>query len=246
MRTFITLILSLLIVEASAQIKKIEPEFWWSGMKNTELQLLVYGDNIQHLTPEFTNEISVKEVKKVENPNYLFITVDTKDIRPGEYELVFKNKDKVAHTFVYEFKERIDQSAERKGFDSSDVIYLLMPDRFANGNPDNDEEKSVSEKPDRSDPDGRHGGDIEGIIRNLDYLEELGVTALWSTPLLEDNEPVTSYHGYAQTDYYRIDPRYGTNEDYRRLADELHRRDMKLIMDYVTNHWGSHHWIVKD
>lgn len=246
MRTFITLILSLLIVEASAQIKKIEPEFWWSGMKNTELQLLVYGDNIQHLTPEFTNEISVKEVKKVENPNYLFITVDTKDVQPGEYELAFKSKDKVAHTFVYEFKERIDQSAERKGFDSSDVIYLLMPDRFANGNPDNDEEKSVSEKPDRSDPDGRHGGDIEGIIRNLDYLEELGVTALWSTPLLEDNEPVTSYHGYAQTDYYRIDPRYGTNEDYRRLADELHQRDMKLIMDYVTNHWGAHHWIVKD
>jgi glycosidase len=121
-----------------------------------------------------------------------------------------------------------------------------MPDRFANGNPANDSHAATGEKSNRANPDGRHGGDIEGVIKNLTYLQELGVTALWSTPLLEDNEPAYSYHGYAQTDYYKIDPRYGTNNDYKRLADELHKRSMKLILDYVTNHWGVSHWMIKD
>jgi len=121
-----------------------------------------------------------------------------------------------------------------------------MPDRFANANPSNDSHAQLQEKADRSNPGGRHGGDIEGVIKNLDYLEDLGVTAIWSTPLLEDDDPSYSYHTYAQSDVYKIDPRYGTNEDYRRLAKEMEKRDMKLIMDYVTNHWGSEHWMIKD
>ncbi len=134
----------------------------------------------------------------------------------------------------------------RKGFDASDVIYLIMPDRFANGNPNNDSQPEMSEKANRNFSGGRHGGDIQGIINHLDYIKELGATALWSTPLLEDNEPAYSYHGYAQSNLYKIDPRYGSNKDYQQLAAALHRRDMKLIMDYVTNHWGSKHWMIQD
>lgn len=240
------LFLLLLFNFSFAQVQKVEPEFWWSGMKNTQLQLLVYGKNISDLEPEFSPAIPIKEVLKVENPNYLFITIETKSIQPGKFELIFKKGNKVVQKFPYEFKERNLNSANRQGFNSSDVFYLIMPDRFANGNPGNDNTKDTSEKANRQDPNGRHGGDIEGIIQNLDYLQGLGVTTIWNTPLLEDNEPTYSYHGYAQSNYYKIDPRYGTNADYKRLADELHKRDMKLVMDYVTNHWGAKHWIIQD
>jgi len=246
MKKLQTVVLLLILEVSFAQIQKIEPEFWWSGMKNTELQLLVYGKDISNLQPEFSHNIPIKEVLKVENPNYLFVTIDTKGIQPGKVQLNFKKGNKTVQKFDYEFKPRNPDSAQRKGFDSSDVFYLLMPDRFANGKPDNDSTKNTAEKASRSDLNGRHGGDIEGIIQNLDYLDELGVTTIWSTPLLEDDEPVFSYHGYAQSNYYQIDPRYGSNEDYKRLADELHKRDMKLVMDYVTNHWGSKHWIIQD
>lgn len=246
MKKIQTFILILILNISFAQIQKIEPEFWWSGMKNTELQLLVYGKNISDLKPEFSGGVQITEVKKVENPNYLFVTIDTKGVKDGKYILKFTDKKGINHTFDYEFKKRRPDQTRGNGFDSSDVFYLLMPDRFANGNPGNDSESSVTEKANRSDLNGRHGGDIQGIINSLDYLQELGVTTIWSTPLLEDNEPVFSYHGYAQSDYYRIDPHYGTNEDYKRLAGELHKRKMKLVMDYVTNHWGSKHWIIQD
>src|SRR5699024_8372184 len=141
----------------------------------------------------------------------------------------FKKNDKIVQEMTYEFKKRAPNSASRMGFNSSDVIYLLMPDRFANGNPDNDSIDSLQEKADRANPSGRHGGDLRGIIEHLDYIEELGATAIWSTPLLVNDEEKGSYHGYAQSDYYQIDPRFGTNEDYKHLADELHQRDMKLI-----------------
>ncbi|MGC4129810.1 MAG: glycoside hydrolase family 13 protein [Bergeyella sp.] len=229
-----------------SQIQKIEPAFWWSGMKNPELQLLVYGKNISGLQPEFSGGIQIKEVKKVENPNYLFVTVDTKNVKPGTFKINFKNGNKTVKTVDYEFKQRKENSANRNSYNSSDVFYLLMPDRFANGNPGNDNTSDTAEKANRNNKDGRHGGDISGIVKNLDYLSDLGVTTVWSTPLLEDNEPNYSYHGYAQSDYYKIDPRYGTNDDYKNLADELHKRKMKLVMDYVTNHWGSKSWITKD
>ncbi len=229
-----------------AQVKKMEPPFWWSGMKHTQLQLLVYGQNIQTLTPEFAADIPIVNITQVANPNYLFITINTQGITPGKYRLNFKKNGKTVQHLSYEFKKRKKHSAQRKGFNSTDVIYLLMPDRFANGNPHNDSVKGMPDKANRKDPNGRHGGDIEGIINHLDYLKELGVTAIWSTPLLEDNEPSFSYHGYAQSNYYKIDPRFGSNKDYKKLANELHQRDMKLIMDYVTNHWGSQSWIIKD
>ena len=246
MRNRITFLIALILNISFAQVQKIEPEFWWSGMKNTELQLLVYGKNISDLVPEFSLNIPIKEVKKVENPNYLFITIDTKGVQPGKVELNFKKGKKSVQKFDYEFKQRNPNSAQRKGFDSSDVIYLLMPDRFANGNPGNDSHPDVTEKSNRNDIGGRHGGDIQGIIDNLDYLNDLGVTTIWSTPLTEDNEKTYSYHGYASSDLYKIDPRYGTNEDYVNLSQELHKRKMKLIMDFVPNHWGLHHWLIQD
>ena len=246
MKKLQTLILILILNFSYAQVQKIEPEFWWSGMKNTELQLLVYGKKISELQPEFSPQIPIKEVLKVENPNYLFITIDTKGVQPGKVELNFKKGKKSVQKFDYEFKQRNPNSAQRKGFDSSDVIYLLMPDRFANGNPGNDSHPDVTEKSNRNDIGGRHGGDIQGIIDNLDYLNDLGVTTIWSTPLTEDNEKTYSYHGYASSDLYKIDPRYGTNEDYVNLSQELHKRKMKLIMDFVPNHWGLHHWLIQD
>ncbi len=242
----LSIIILFISFQLSAQVQKIEPEFWWSGMKNTELQLLVYGKNISDLQPEFSDEITIKEVLKVENPNYLFITVETKNIRPKKVKISFKKGKKTVQSFDYEFKERKQNSAQRKGFDSSDVIYLLMPDRFANGNPNNDSTQNTTEKANRSIDGGRHGGDIQGIIDHLDYIEDLGATAIWSTPLTEDNEKTYSYHGYACSDLYKIDPRYGSNEDYVRLGSELHKRNMKLIMDFVPNHWGLHHWLIQD
>ncbi|MCG2792647.1 MAG: glycoside hydrolase family 13 protein [Weeksellaceae bacterium] len=240
-------ITSLLIFSAVfAQIQKIEPAFWWSGMRNPQLQLLVYGKDINDLKPEFSNGIKIKEVKKVENPNYLFVTIDTQNVKPGKVKINFKKESKTVKTLDYEFKQRQQNSANRDSYTSADVMYLVMPDRFANGNPENDNTPDTAEKSDRTQSGGRHGGDIAGIVKNLDYLSELGVTTLWNTPLLEDNEPSYSYHGYAQSDYYKIDPRYGTNNDYKNLADELHKRKMKLVMDYVTNHWGSKSWIIQD
>ena len=229
-----------------SQVERIEPPFWFTEMHNPELQLMVYGPNIAQYDVAFSGGIQIKNIVKTENPNYLFLTISTQNIVPKHYELHFSKDNKIVYTWYYEFKVRRENSALRKGFDSSDLIYLIMPDRFANGNPDIDNAMGTVEQVNRNESGGRHGGDIQGIIDHLDYIDDLGATAIWSTPLLEDNEPIYSYHTYAQSDYYKIDPRFGTNDDYKRLATEMHKRDMKLIMDYVTNHWGSKHWMVKD
>lgn len=229
-----------------SQVEKIEPPFWWADMHHHELQLMVYGKDIAQYEVSFSDAIQIINIEKTENPNYLFVTIATENINPATYTLQFLKNNKVVETRSYELKSRRENSAQRKGFDSSDLIYLIMPDRFANGNPKNDSTDDTVEKVNREALSGRHGGDIQGIIDHLDYLNDLGVTAIWSTPLLEDNEPTYSYHTYAQSDYYKIDPRFGTNEDYQRLASEMHQRDMKLIMDYVTNHWGSKHWMIQD
>lgn len=242
---FLLSFLLFITIEIFGQVNRIEPPFWWSGMKMDTLQIMVHGEKINQLEPEI-NGIEVLSVDKTENPNYLFITINTQNIAEGKFQIDFKKKNKVVFSSPYEFKKREPNSSLRKGFDSSDLIYLIMPDRFANGNEANDSHPDVVEKVNRSLQGGRHGGDIQGIINHLDYLAELGVTAIWSTPLLEDNDPEYSYHTYAQSDVYKIDPRYGTNEDYKRLANEMHKRDMKLIMDYVTNHWGAEHWMIKD
>ena len=245
MKAVILFVFLLLTSVSFSQIEKIEPPFWWSDMQNTELQLLCYGKNISDYHVRISDSIPVINIRKTENPNYLFITLDLQDVSPKIFQIHF-NKGNKSITKNYELKERNKNSALRRGFNSSDVIYLLMPDRFANGNPQNDNTKNTAEKSNRNFNGGRHGGDIQGIISHLDYIQELGATSIWSTPLLEDNEPKYSYHTYAQSDLYKIDPRYGTNKDYKKLSDELHQRKMKLIMDYVTNHWGSKHWMIQD
>ncbi len=242
---FILIIILLHPTILSAQLQRTEPPFWFSGMTNPELQILFYGKNIAANDVSVSNNIVIKNVVKTENPNYIFVTIDTKNIPASDMVFSFKNKGKIAFTKNYSLKPRRENSALRHGFDASDVIYLLMPDRFANGNPSNDSTPDTAEKADRSNPGGRHGGDIAGILKNLDYIQQLGATALWSTPLCEDNDARGSYHGYGQSDVYKIDPRYGTSDDYLKLSSELHKRNMKLVLDYVTNHWGKH-WTLDD
>lgn len=229
-----------------AQVERIEPPFWYAGMVHSDLQIMFYGKNIGYSKVSVSNNVVIKNVQKTENPNYIFVTIETKNLAPQELVFTFSNNKKTSFTQKYVLKERRKDSALRKSFDASDMIYLIMSDRFANGNPENDSHPSVIEKADRSNPGGRHGGDIAGMIQHLDYLQNLGVTAIWPTPLCEDNDENHSYHTYAQSDVYKIDPRFGTNEDYLKLSTELHKRDMKLIMDYVTNHWGATHWMIND
>lgn len=234
------------IVSVKAQIQKVEPPFWYAGMNNPELQIMFYGKNIAQYEASVSNNVVIKNIVKTENPNYLFVTIDTQNLKASELVFSFKTKNKVAFTHKYSLKKRRANSADRKSYDASDMMYLIMPDRFANGNPKNDSHPALTEKGNRQDPSGRHGGDIEGIIKNLNYIASLGATTIWSTPLLEDNDKQHSYHTYGQSDVYKIDPRYGTNEDYVRLAAEMHKKEMKLVMDYVTNHWGITHWMIKD
>ena len=242
------LVLLLLLVSgvAQAQIDKMEPPFWWSDMNLEELQIMFYGKNIGTYEVSSEDDVMINNIRKTENPNYVFVTINSGELDAGNYKFTFRKKGKKDIKKTFELKQRDEDSTLREGFDASDAIYLIMPDRFANGNPDNDSSTEMQEKADRSKQGGRHGGDIQGVIDHLDYLKNLGITALWSTPLLADDDAGYSYHTYAQSDVYKIDPRYGSNEDYRRLANELHQKDMKLIMDYVTNHWGSEHWMIKD
>ena len=245
MKKYILTLALLINFISYAQIDRVEPPFWWSDMNLSEVQVMFYGKNIAQNEVSVSNGLTIKSILKTENPNYLFVTVDTKNVVAQEFVFTFKNGKK-SFTQNYAVKERRENSKYRNSYDSSDVIYLIMPDRFANGNPNNDNSKSTKENSNRSLPGGRHGGDIEGLIKNLDYIKELGATAVWPTPLCEDNDENYSYHGYGQSDVYKIDPRYGTNEEYVRLSSELHQRGMKNIMDYVTNHWGWKHWMYND
>ncbi len=239
-----TLLFLLISIFSFAQIQKVEPAFWWKNMKNPELQILIYGKNIANDQIVLSDNIQIKKTTKTENPNYVFITINTEEISKSHFDITFKNKK--GKPYRYELKDRKSGSAQRASFSSKDVVYLIMLDRFANGNEANDSRPELTEKVNRNLPSGRHGGDLRGIIKNLDYLKNLGVTALWLTPANEDNEKQTSYHGYAQTDVYKIDGRYGTNEEYVELSQELQKRGMMLIQDYVTNHWGISHWMIQD
>ena len=232
------------IVEATQdQVMRVEPPCWWAGMK-TELQLLVQGPAISDYDVRIFGDAEVTGVHKAESPNYLF--VDVKVGGPGTCWIVFVKDGQYAFKVPYEIGERREGSAERKSFSSADMIYLIMPDRFANGDPSNDNTPDTDDKVDRERLTGRHGGDIKGIMDHLDYIADLGATAIWNTPLLEDNEPRESYHGYACSDYYRIDPRFGDNALYCELVKQAHSRGIKMIMDIVTNHCGSAHWWMKD
>lgn len=228
------------------QIDRVEPLSWWIGMK-TPLQLLVQGPGIStyDVTLEGGNA-RISKVHKAESPNYLFLDVEfSSSAQPGTYYFVF-SKDEESFKVPYRVDARREGSAQRQSFSTKDLIYLIMPDRFVDGDPSLDAVPRNMESVDKEAFMGRHGGDIAGIRSQLDYLADLGVTAIWNTPLLEDNEPVASYHGYACTDYYHIDRRFGTNEDYRNLVAECHSKGIKLIMDIVTNHCGTAHWWMAD
>ncbi|KAF5033984.1 1,4-alpha-glucan branching enzyme GlgB [anaerobic digester metagenome] len=227
---------------------RVEPPFWWAGMHYNKLQLLVHGNDIARAEVQLDYPgITIQGITRVENPNYLFIDlILDPDVRPGIFPINFRLNNKHIYTYQYQLKQRNQESASRKGFDQSDVLYLLMPDRFANGDPLNDNHVEMSEKVNRSNPSGRHGGDIQGILEHLDYFKDLGITTLWINPLLENNHPEYSYHGYAITDFYRIDPRFGTNADYVALVDAAHRKGLKIVMDMILNHCGINHWFIRD
>lgn len=235
------------ITGKNIKVERIEPAFWWTGMKSKHLQLLIYGKNISETSVSLkSDDAKLMKINQVENPNYLFLDIEIKaDARPGKFPIIFKLKSKNIFKYEYELKKRVSKSSERTGFDASDVVYLIMPDRFANGNPKNDNLHGM-EGTDRNNPDGRHGGDLEGINQNINYFNELGVTALWLNPFLENNMPATSYHGYAITDFYKTDPRLGTNNEFKKLVNNCHKNNLKVLMDMVFNHCGSEHWFIKD
>ena len=233
--------------DAGKRLDRIEPLSWWTGMK-TSLQLLVRGDGISlyDIRIEGGKGVLVKAVHKADSPNYCFVDVAVaEDAAPGTYWIVF-DKDGESFKYPYEITARAEGSASRKSFTTADMIYLIMPDRFANGDPSNDATPDTAEKPAREEFFGRHGGDIQGIIDHLDYIAGLGATAIWNTPLLLDNEPEGSYHGYACADYYHIDPRFGSNGLYREFVEKAHGKGLKVIMDIVTNHCGTAHWWMDD
>ncbi len=231
----------------SQQVTRVEPLSWWTGMK-MPLQLMVQGENISgySVSVEGGAGVSVEKINKADSPNYLFVDVKiAPNAKAGTYYIVFE-KDGQSFKYPYEIAARKAGSADRKSFTTADMIYLIMPDRFANGDTSNDSTDDTDDKYARHELFGRHGGDIQGIINNLDYISELGATAIWCTPLLEDNQPEHSYHGYACTDYYHIDSRFGTNELFREYVNKAHEKGLKIIMDIVPNHAGSAHWWMED
>jgi len=245
--SFVLLSLTLSIT-AAIQIRKMEPAFWWAGMKNSELQIMIYGDqigatNVQVLNPE----IKINKLVKADSPNYLFLYLDLSQAKPGTINMLFTH-GKLKKKVTYELKAREMDPASRMGFDRSDVLYLIMPDRFANGNPANDNLPltNCTVQTNRNEPNGRHGGDLAGISQHLDYIADLGVTAIWLNPVLENDMPGGSYHGYATTDYYKVDTRFGTNEAYVDLIRQAHQKGLKVVMDMIFNHCGSEHVWIKD
>ena len=238
-----------LTMNAAVKIDRIEPTDWYVGMKDASLQLMVYGEGIK--TADVTTDYPgahIDSLVRLDSPNYLLVYMNLKGAQPGTMTLLFqqgKQKKKVNYTL----KAREKKGYEREGFSNADVLYMLMPDRFASGRTDNDQVKGMrAYKNDRSQPSLRHGGDLEGIRQHLDYFKELGVTALWFTPVLENDSPdhgtQSTYHGYATTNYYRVDPRFGSNEEYRQLCDEAHEKGLKIVMDMIFNHSGFEHpWV---
>ena len=229
-------------------VTRIDPTNWFADMQDPTLQLMVYGKDIKFadVSTDYPN-VKIDSLVRLDSPNYLLIYLNLKGAKPGEIALTFSNKNGKKTIKKYQLKAREMAGSDRKGFDISDVLYMLMPDRFANGNPKNDIIKGMEDQLcDRNEPSLRHGGDLEGLRQHLDYFTDLGVTALWFTPVLENDRPAddgkySTYHGYATTDYYRVDPRFGTNEEYKALIDECHKKGLKVVMDMIFNHCGDYH-----
>ncbi|MVT08542.1 glycoside hydrolase family 13 protein [Chitinophaga tropicalis] len=250
-RLAITLLLLISLLPAMAQVpalERVEPAFWWTGMQQLFLQLIVHGDKIseREVALDYPG-VTLLKVNKAENPNYLFLDLNiSASASPGKFPIRFLLKGKKEIRFEYELKPR-NTGIKAQGVNTGDLVYLIMPDRFSNGDVRNDLIQGMQETSlNRDSMYKRHGGDIQGIINHLGYLQDMGVTALWMTPLVTNDQPQASYHGYAATENYRIDPRFGSNELYKALADSLHKRGMKLIQDLVHNHIGSQHWTMKD
>ena len=229
-------------------VTRIDPTNWFVDMQDPTLQLMVYGKDIKFadVSTDYPN-VKIDSLVRLDSPNYLLIYLNLKGAKPGEITLTFSNKNGKKTIKKYQLKAREMAGSDRKGFDISDVLYMLMPDRFANGNPKNDIIKGMEDQLcNRNEPSLRHGGDLEGLRQHLDYFTDLGVTALWFTPVLENDRPAddgkySTYHGYATTDYYRVDPRFGTNEEYKALIDECHKKGLKVVMDMIFNHCGDYH-----
>jgi len=250
-KTFVTCLFLVVSIQLSAQnvtLNRVEPPNWWIGMENTELQLLVYGKNISETKPSINYEgVSISSISILENENYLFINLSiSKTTKEGAFDIVFKTSNGKEVRYTYELKTKRNRHNTAQTIDGSDVMYLITPDRFSNGNPKNDTTEDTLEKVDRLNQDGRHGGDIDGIMNHLDYIQELGVTTLWLNPFLENDQPKYSYHGYGISDFYKTDSRFGTNVDFINLVDLCHQKEMKMIMDQVFNHCGAGHWWMND
>ena len=240
------------MMNAAPKIDRIEPANWFAGMKNASLQLMVYGQGIgaADVTTDYPG-VAVDSIVRLDSPNYLLVYLNLSGAQPGTMQLKFGvGRKTLKKAFALKAREMAGEA--HRGFTNADVLYMLMPDRFASGRADNDQIKGMAAyKNDRTQPSLRHGGDLEGIRQHLDYFNELGVTVLWFTPVLENNSPdndhgFSTYHGYATTDYYKVDPRFGTNDEYRRLVDEAHQHGLKVVMDMIFNHCGFDHPWVKD
>lgn len=252
-RLFSVVMLLAVAISATAakpkfEIKHVEPLSWWVGM-TTPLQIMVNGEGVSAYDVTILPEkqgVEVTKVHKADSPNYIFVDVAiAKDAKADVYRLCFSD-GKRKYEYEYVIAERRADSKYRESFTNADLVYLIMPDRFANGNPENDSTDDTAEKAQRSHPGRRHGGDLEGMMAHLDYIADLGATAIWSTPLLLDNENGASYHGYSCSDYYLIDPRFGSNELFKEYVEECHKRDLKVIMDIVPNHSSTTHWWYAD
>lgn len=240
------LLMMSMITHAAIKVNRIDPTHWYVGMKDASLQLMVYGQGVRDMDVTVSYpQARIDSVVRLDSPNYLLVYLNLDGASAGEMPLTFTHKGK-KQVVKYLLKDREKPANERYGFTNADVLYMLMPDRFASGSSKNDQIKGLNAyKNDRSQPSLRHGGDLEGIRQHLDYFTQLGVTALWFTPVLENNSPdnngFSTYHGYATTDYYRVDPRFGTNDEYKQLVDEAHQKGLKIVMDMIFNHCGFEH-----
>lgn len=246
----LALLLSMMTMEATVKIDRIDPTDWFVGMKDASLQLMVYGKGVRNaeVSTDYAG-VRIDSLVRLDSPNYLLVYLNLSGAKAGIMTLNFKEGGKVTRV-KYNLKEREMSGDKRMGFTNADVLYMLMPDRFASSAGHPKQIKGMNAyRENRSAPSLRHGGDLEGIREHLDYFNELGVTALWFTPVLENNSPdsdngYNAYHGYATTDYYRVDPRFGTNRQYRQLIDEAHAKGLKVVMDMIFNHCGFEHpWV---
>jgi glycosidase len=224
-------------------IDRVEPPFWWVGMKHKPLQVMLHGQALAGLTAKVSVPgVRVKRTVALPNPNYLVVELEiAPTAKPGSLPIELQREGRTVLRQAYELRTRAPGSADRQGFSPADAIYLVVPDRFANGDPANDNVAALGDPVDRANHGGRHGGDLKGIAQHLDYIAGLGFTQLWPTPIVENKQPKYSYHGYSATDLYQIDPRFGSNEDYRRLAEQARAKGIGLIMDLAPNHIGSGH-----